>query len=105
MIFKWFDTKEVDALADRMVRAFAERLPAADYGQRGKKAELRLREAHEALLKEAREFAGSRRLNIYQKSRLANRVKWALREAGYPKPLADELAYELAAAVTLAGKG
>ncbi|MCU0736038.1 MAG: hypothetical protein MUF20_11050 [Methylotetracoccus sp.] len=105
MLLKWFDTREVDALAEHMVSEFAERLPVADCEIAGRKAEVRLREAHETLLRQAREFASTQRLNIYKKSRLANRIKWALREAGYPKILTDEIAYELAAITALAGKG
>ena len=104
MILNWFDTREVDALAERMVSEFRERLPPADCEAAGKKAEARLRGAHDSLLQQAREFASGRKLNIYKKSRLANRVKWALLDSGYPKPLADEIAYELAAATALAGK-
>lgn len=105
MIFKWFDTSDVDALAERMVKEFCERLPIAECQAGGRKAEVRLRGAHDTLLQQAREFASSKRLNIYKKSRLANRVKWALLDSGYPKPLADEIAYELAAITALAGKG
>src|SRR5690606_5370128 len=78
MIFKWFDTGEVDALAERMVTEFRDRLPLADCEAGGKKAEARLRSAHDTLLQQAREFATNNKLNIYKKSRLANRVKWAL---------------------------
>lgn len=105
MIFKWFDTGEVDALAERMVTEFRDRLPLADCEAGGKKAEARLRSAHDTLLQQAREFATNNKLNIYKKSRLANRVKWALLDSGYPKTLADEIAYELAAITALAGKG
>lgn len=105
MLFKWFDTREVDAQAQRMVQEFSERLPLTDYQSGGKKAEARLREAHDMLLRQARECAASQKLNIFKKSRLANRVKWALLDAGYPKVLADEIAYELAAVTALTGKG
>lgn len=104
MLFNWFDTRDVDAETERMVREFSERLPLNDYEAGGRKAETRLREAHEMLLRQAREFAARQRLNIYKKSRLANRIKWALREAGYPKILSDEIAYELAAITALADK-
>lgn len=105
MMFKWFDTREVDALAERMIREFKERLPSASFETGGKTSEARRRKGHDVMLEQAREFAGERKLNIYQKSRLANRVKWALLEAGYPKPFVDELAYELATVIALAAKG
>ena len=37
--------------------------------------------------------------NLYQKARIANRMKWALLEAKYPKPFVDQLAYALATVV------
>ncbi len=84
MLFKWLDTTKVDALAQRLVEQFREQVPLADYQSGGKKAEARLRQAHDELLRQAKEFAATESLNLYKKSRLANRVKWALRDAGYP---------------------
>lgn len=104
MLFKCLDATEVDALADRMIREFNERCPIADIEKGGRKAEVRLGEAYENLLRVGREFAASHQLNIYKRSRLANRVKWALLGVGYPQTLADDVAYKLAAAVTLAMK-
>ena len=31
-------------------------------------------------------FAAERRPNLYQKACFGNRIKWALKEAGYPAP-------------------
>jgi hypothetical protein len=90
-MFSWFDTKDVDALVDRLVAD----LVAAASGPRDHK----LRKVHDRVLAQARAFSGERHLNLYQKGRLANRFKWALLEAKYPKELVDELTYELAAAV------
>lgn len=104
MIFKCLDATEVDALADRMTREFSERCTVGDIEKGGRKAEVRLGEAYENLLRTAREFAATRKLNIYKKSRMANRVKWALLGVGYPQTLVDDVAYKLVAAVTLAAK-
>ena len=30
-----------------------------------------------------------RRPNLYQKARFGNRIKWALKDAGYPEPFID----------------
>lgn len=104
VLFKWLDTTKVDALAQRLVEQFQDRVPLAEFQTGGKKGETRLRQAHDDLLRQAKEFAAMEKLNLYKKSRLANRVKWALRDAGYPKVLADEVAYELAAVTALAAK-
>ena len=42
------------------------------------------------------------RPNLYQKARIANRLKWALREARYPQAFVDEFAYALATVVAAA---
>ena len=97
MIFEWFSTKEVDALADRLALDLIKRVPPASLGAGGKKAESQQGRSREALLRQVREFAGAHRLNIFKKARLANRFKWSLIEAGYPREFVDSMAFELAA--------
>ena len=97
MVLKWFDTAQVDAFADAMVKLFLAKFPPTEFASPGKKQEERFRKLHATL---ARELAGFRKkndLNIYKKARLANRIRWALKEAGYPETFIAELAYELAA--------
>ena len=48
-------------------------------------------------------FGRSQSLNVYQRARLGNRVKWALKEAGYPPDFVDALTYELVTVITIAG--
>jgi hypothetical protein len=102
MIFEWFDTKGVDALAAGMAHELAKRVPPASVDAHGKKAEAKQKKTHDLVLRQARDFARQHKLNLYTKARLANRFKWALLEAGYPKPFVDTMAYELAAVVAAA---
>lgn len=104
MFFNWFDATEVDALADRLARDLTKRAPPASADIHGKKAESDRGKARDAVIRQGRDFAGKQRLNVYKKARLANRFKWTLREAGYPKEFVDEMAFELAAAVAAAPK-
>ncbi|WP_395686738.1 hypothetical protein [Caenimonas koreensis] len=97
MVFKWFDTVEVDAFADATVKMFMERFPPSEFTAAGKKQQERFRKVHAALAREMQDFRKTHSLNIYQKARLANRFKWALKDAAYPDAFIDELAYELAA--------
>lgn len=99
MIFKWLDTKDVDALAERLVRDLMQRLPPAALGADSRKAEAKQRKSYEGALSQARAFAQEHKLNVYTKARLANRFKWALAEAGYPPEFVTEMTYELAAVV------
>jgi len=54
------------------------------------------------VLRQAHDFARRNKLNLYTKARLANRFKWELLEAGYPKEFVDTMTYELAAVVAAA---
>jgi hypothetical protein len=51
---------------------------------------------------QAHDFARQHKLNLYTKARLANRFKWELLEAGYPKGFVDSMTYDLAAIVAAA---
>jgi len=104
MIFEWFSTTEIDALADRLARDLARRVPPASIGASDKKAESQQGKSREALLRQVREFSGKHRLNIFKKARLANRFKWALLDAGYPKEFVDAMAFELAAVMAATRK-
>jgi hypothetical protein len=46
-------------------------------------------------------LATGQRPNFYKRARLANQVKWGLREAGYEKGFADTFTYELATLITV----
>jgi hypothetical protein len=102
MIFGWFNSKEVDELAAGMARDLAKRVPPASIDGKGKKAEIKQKRTHDLVLRQAHDFARQHKLNLYKKARLANRFKWELLEAGYPKPFVDSMTYELAAIVAAA---
>lgn len=111
MILKWFDTKEVDAFADKLIAEVLKRTPPPaedDKPGRPKKAEKAQRaqdRSRVSALRQADEFARTHPLNVYTKARLANRFKWGLIEAGYPKAQVDELSVELASTMARARRG
>ena len=98
----WFNCKEVDAFADGVVADLVKRVPPAAVEVPAKKAAQRLKTTNDMIFKRAETFARSQRLNLYKKAHLGNRVKWALKEAGYPQEFVDALTYELVTVVTLA---
>jgi hypothetical protein len=105
MILSWFDTAKVDALVDAAVADLSQRAPAerlAGEPAAAKKARTQVEKWHDAVLRKAHDFVREQRPNFYQKARLANRMKWALREAGYPSAFVDEFAYALASVVATA---
>jgi hypothetical protein len=102
MVFGFFASKDVEALADRMARDMIDRVPPASVDAPGRKAEAKQSKAHDLVLRQAHDYARQHKLSVYTKARLANRFKWALIEAGYPKAFVDKMTYELAAVVAAA---
>ena len=102
MVFSWFNTQKVDAFVDAEVAEILRRVPPARLegsSVDAKKARTQLEKTHDLMLRNARDFVQQHRPNLFQKARIANRLKWALREAKYPTEFVDEFAYALAAVV------
>ena len=95
-LFGWFDTREVDALADRLAAELVKQVPPTKLTLEGKKAQATRRKTQEAILRQVKEFTSKHKLNVYQKARLANRFKWALRDMGYQQEFVNDMAYDLA---------
>lgn len=102
MVLKWFDTKAVDEIADKVAQDLIQRVPPASVESDDKKAQGKQRKTQELVLRQAHDFARANKLNFYTKARLANRFKWVLIEAGYPRTFVDDIAYELAMVVSSA---
>ena len=104
-MLKWLRTKEIDALADNVVAELTQRVPLNALRKEGAKADKRFSRMNDVISDQARAFGRSHRPNIYQRARLGNRVKWALRDAGYPDPFVDAFVIELITLVTVVTKG
>lgn len=105
MVFSWFNTDKVDAFVDAEVAELLRRAPPARLAgdpAAAKKAQAALDKAHDLMLRNARDFVQQQRPNLYQKARIANRLKWALREAKYPTAFVDDFAYAVASVVAAA---
>jgi hypothetical protein len=105
MVFSWFNTSKVDAFVDAEVADLVKRVPPAKLegeGAGAKKAAEQLAKGHDLALRHAKDFVQREKPNLYQKARIANRMKWALMEARYPKSFVDEFAYALASVVAAA---
>jgi len=95
MLLAWFDTAEVDRFAASLVREVTRRLPPSQVDSSSKKAVERLSRMTDVLSDQLRTFAQSQRLNVYKRARLGNRVKWQLKDAGYPEPFIDAFTTEV----------
>ena len=101
-MLKWFDVKAVDAFADSVMAEVKRRMPPESVPlDTDKKSVRRLSRMTDVVSDQVRAFARANRLNIYKRARLANRVKWGLRELGYPDTFADAFAYELITLVSV----
>jgi len=105
MVFSWFNTSKVDAFIDAEVAAIVKRVPPEKIegnAATAAKAKEQLAKWHDQALRRAQEFVQREKPNLFQKARIANRMKWALLEAKYPKSFVDPFAYALASVVASA---
>ena len=100
----WFNCKEVDAFADGVVADLSKRVPPSAIESPAKKTAERLYRTNDMIFTRAEAFARGACPNFYQRAHLGNRVKWALKEAGYPGEFIDALTFELVKVVTLAAR-
>jgi hypothetical protein len=103
-VIGWFDCRAVDEFAEKAVADLVKRVPPGSLAAPAKNTAKRLKSANDMIFARAQAFARAQPLNLYKKARLGNRVKWALRDAGYPAEFADALTHELVTVVTLASR-
>jgi hypothetical protein len=104
MFGRWFDCTAVNEFADSAVADFVTRVPPSTIEAPGKYTASRLKGANDMIFTRAEAFARAQPPNLYKKAQLGNRVKWGLREAGYPEEFVDALTYELVTVITLASR-
>ena len=102
-MLKWFDSRKVDEFADWLTAEMLKRYPPTGLDTDPKKATKRFQKVHDSLLSRVQAFASETKLNLYTKARLGNRVKWAMREAGYPQSFADEFTNEVVTVISIVG--
>lgn len=98
-----FNSKEVDEFADSVVAELLERHPPRKDGAGGVKEVARLRKAFGKLFARIDSFARLHKLNLYTKARLANRIRWGLKDAGYRQDFVETATQEVATHVAIAG--
>lgn len=104
MLSGWFHTKELDEFADSIVSRLVESYPPGGGPPSGKKAFERLRKQFGAAFDRIDGFVRSQKLNLYKKAHFANRMRWALHEAGYPPEFVRTMTEELVTHLTLAAR-
>jgi hypothetical protein len=104
MLFSWLDTKELDEFADSVVAELLQRFPPSGLDLSTKKTIERVVKNLDKLMLRVGDFARGRKLNLYQKARFGNRIKWALKEAQYPAQFVEVMTHELVTQLTLASR-
>ena len=96
-------SREVDQFADTIVAELIERHPPGGANAGERKELARLRKAFGRVFARIDVFAREHSLNLYSKARLANRIQWGLKDAGYPEHFVETATREVATHVALAG--
>jgi hypothetical protein len=86
-MLKWFDTSEVDEFAKWLTAELLDRYPPSGLDVDAKKARQRFEKVHDSL--------------VYKRAQFGNRIKWALREAGYPIEFAETFTHEIVTIVSV----
>ncbi|HYI86793.1 MAG TPA: hypothetical protein VEX61_06825 [Burkholderiales bacterium] len=101
-MLSWFSSKHVDAFADSIVAELLERFPPTGIELSTEKSAERAMKNLERILSLIGVFAAEHRPGLYQKARFGNRIKWALKEAGYPPSVVELITHEVVAKMALA---
>ena len=90
-MLKWFDAGPAEMQADQAV-ADIRGLVAKDdlVGEDGASRKKNIAKLDKTIDRHRR-LAATAAYNIFQKAKFANRVKWALRDAGYPDDFIDSV--------------
>ena len=90
MVMKWFDAGASVAFASEISREIQTLVPANSENVQERRNPKQVRSL-ERLLTRVRSFSKQHQLNVYQKAKFANAVRWSLREAGYPKDFIESV--------------
>ncbi len=81
-MFKWLDAREAKAFGESLADYFMERVPL-DSDSRKSKSMAQKKEVVDKLVFQIKVFKNKKKLNFYQKAKLANAFKWRLLDAKY----------------------
>ena len=89
MLLGWFSKKHIDEFADSIVAELRQQFPQAGVDLSTRKSAEKAVKTLDRIFNRISAFAAERRPNLYQKACFGNRIKWALKEAGYPEPFIE----------------
>ena len=98
-MLRWFDTREVDALAAAITADLTPRATIAP-GRARPRGCARATQGAGSDLRARRQVCAHYKLNLYKKARLGSQFRWALSEAGTPGEFVEAWTMELVNLVT-----
>jgi hypothetical protein len=90
MLLGWLDTRAAEGFATTIAREIRTSMPPSDEAPGKKEAGKRAKKI-ERIATQAKAFSRDNRLNFYKKAKLANTLKWSLKEAGYSDVFVREM--------------
>ncbi len=90
-MFKWFDAGPAEAQADQAVADIRGLVAKDDLVNDGGASRKKNIAKLDKTIERHRRLAATAGYNVYQKAKFANRIKWALRDAGYPDDFIDSV--------------
>jgi hypothetical protein len=82
MILGWLDTDAAIEFANSTSADIRKLMPPSEHEPTRKEIGKRMKKLERVILN-AKAFSASHKLNFYKKAKLANTLKWNLKEAGY----------------------
>jgi hypothetical protein len=89
-MLKWLDSTAAAKQADDAVVEIEQLVPQSELSGWTEKRSKQMQKLERTINKHRRQYS-SAGYNIYQKAKFANRVKWSLRDKGYPNDFIDSL--------------
>lgn len=91
MLLDWFRTGHLDALVKDLVADFARQYPPSLQADSRPATKKRLASAVLALDRKIAQFRSQHALGMFKKAKVANGIKWGLKEQGYAEKLVDDI--------------
>jgi len=89
MVLNWFKAEEVVSFAHEAVHEINRLFPPTEHkGKAIPKKEFQKKFGN--LIKRTSEFSSKNKLNLYQKAKLLNTIKWEMKEGGHEASVIDE---------------
>ncbi len=89
-MLSWFDASAAEAQADQAVAEVERLVPKGELDAAGSGRKKQIAKLDQTIDRHRRQ-AATAGYNIYKKAKFANRVKWKLRDAGYPDDFIDSV--------------